>query len=352
MKANQKEQPKTMKEENKTISVPVKKVKNESHLLKLVSYGQVAPNTQLNVAFEVQGKLERGAIDMKPGTNFKKGQALYMVDNKTAYFSFQSRKAALGTMVVSMFPDIELDFPSELNKWYKFYNGLDVKSDALPDVPKPGSVKEDLFLVGRNFYIEYYNLVSLQYQLTKKYTFIAPFSGTVIETYAEPGSIANPGAQVAKIARTDNYEVKVPVAVEDLESYKGESTAYFIDPNGKKIGTGTIVRISDVINQQTQSADIYYSIKALEGETIYNGMFVNVSINKEDEQQAVILPRTAVQGNKVNVLDGNKIKSYDVTVILSIPDSVYVTGLSNDLMVILEQLGGIDLKAKYEGISR
>lgn len=351
LKSNQKVQSKTLKEENKSISVPVQEVNNKPHLVQLISYGQVAPNMNLSVAFEVQGKLEKGDLNMKPGTNFKAGQVLYRINHTDAWFNLEAKKAVISNKILALLPDIELDFPSEKSKWIKFINDLNPNQKDLPRIPKINSVKEEMFFIGRNFFAEYYSLEQLQFQL-QKYLFTAPFDGTVLEIFAEPGSIINPGVQIAKIAKTGDYEVKVPVAIEDLDLYEGENSADFTDPSGKHVGTGSILRISNVINQQTQSADVYYSIKPVEGEKIYNGMFVNVSINQESMKQTVVLPRTALMGTKVYVLMNDKIKSIEVNVVNSVPDSIYVTGLKNGQIVILEQLGIIDSKAKYIGESR
>jgi len=349
LKANQKVQSKTLKEESKTIHLAVKEVKNSNHLITLVSYGQVAPNTELMLSFEVQGKIERGDIELKPGSNFRTGQILYQLDYREAFHSYTARKSSFENIIIASLPDIELDFPSERDKWMRFLNGIS-QGSKLPKLPVSKG-KEKMFITSRNIISEYHNLMSLEVRM-EKYLYVAPFSGTVIETYAEVGSIANPGAQIAKIAKTGDYEVKVPVAIEDLEKYKSESSADFIDPDGVKIATGRILRISDVINQQTQSADVYYSIKALEGNQIYNGMFFNVSINQEVIKNTVILPRTAMVNGKVNILKDNKIEAVNVTHVSSIPDSIFVTGLKDGQLVILEQVGKIEDDVKYEGTAR
>ena len=95
LKGNQKTQSKTMKEENKTVHIPIKEVTNAPHHITLISYGQITPNIELNVAFEVQGKLEKGAIAVKPGTNFRKGQVLYRINNTEVSFSFEAKKASM-----------------------------------------------------------------------------------------------------------------------------------------------------------------------------------------------------------------------------------------------------------------
>ena len=247
-------------------------------------------------------------------------------------------------------PDIEMDFPSEKNKWLNFMNDLD-PNKMLPDLPQFSSQKERMFMTSRNVISEYYNLKSSEARMMK-YVYVAPFNGTVISVMAEPGSIVNPGSQIAKIAKTGDFEVKVPISIADLDLYSKKSSAEFTDASGKSIAKGKIIRISDVINQQTQSADVYYSISPVAQEKIYNGMFVNVAINMEAPRETMTLPRVAVKDGKVNILETPNIKSYGVTIVSSKPDSVYVTGLTNGQMVLMEQMGEIEKNTNYKGVVR
>lgn len=349
LKSNQKDQPKSIKKEDKIVNIPVKKVKNEAHAMNLVSYGQVSPNRELMIAFKIQGKLKHGEMVLKPGVKFSTGQILYELDNLDVFYTLAARKATLSNMIISALPDIELDFSSEEGKWKKFLSSIGPGSE-MPSLPAM-STREKMFMMSRNIVQEYYNVVSMEVRMGE-YLYAAPFSGTVLEVYSEPGSIVNPGVQIAKIARTGEYEVKVPISMEDLETYREKSTASFLDPSGKRVGTGKIIRVSDVVNQQTQSADVYYSIKAIDGEKIYNGMFLNVSIDKEATKKSIVLPRTAIKDGKVNRLIGNKIESVSVTVVGAIPDSVYVTGISDDSQIVIDRLGSIDKDAIYKGINR
>jgi hypothetical protein len=349
LKSNQKDQPKTFKEENKIVDVPVVSVKNDARTMTLVSYGQVSPNRELMVAFKIQGKLKKGALTMKPGVSFTKGQMLYELENLDAVYAFLARKAAFSNLLISAFPDIELDFPSELKKWQDFLVKLD--DPLLPILPFFKTKKEQMFFTSRNITPEFLNLVSQEIKM-EDYMYAAPFNGTVLDVYSEPGSIVNPGVQIAKIARTGEYEVKVPISMEDLDIYKDESSASFVDSDGTPLGTGKIIRVSNVVNQMTQSADVYYSIKPLEGKKVYNGMYVNVAINQQVTKETVVLPRTAIKDSKVNQLVNGKIEIIPVTILSSIQDSVYVSGIQDNAMIVINRLGSIDQEAVYKGVQR
>ena len=348
--ATKKESSKDIKEEDKTIFLPVRKVDNKEHIVQLNSHGQVTPYSEVMISSEVQGKLEMGKVTLKPGAKFRTGDILYRINNEEAFYSFVARRSSLANLVLNLLPDIELDFPTEKSKWKKFMNDLN-QAILLPDLPKIQSEKERMYVTGKSIVAEYYNIKSISARLDK-YVIVAPFSGTVIDVYMEPGSIANPGAQIVRIAKTGDYEVKVPISLDDLDFFKDKAKAKFLDAAGNIIGTGKIKRISNVVNQQTQSADVYYSINSEDKSLVYNGMYLNAVIDKKVTKSTMTLPRNAVKDSQVGTLVKNKIVMKQVMVIGSKPDSVYVTGLKKGEMVLLEMVDVIDPSVIYNGVAR
>lgn len=347
---NKKETANETKSEDNSIYVAVNEAKNQSRTSQLISYGQVASNTELIVAFEVQGKLMKGDIEMKPGTNFKKGQLLYQLDNSEAFYTLSASKSALANLVLSALPDLDLDFPTEKDKWYNFFKALH-PNKRLPELPVIKSDKEQMFVTSRNILTEYYNLKSAE-QRMDKFFYFAPFSGTVIEIYGEPGTIVNSGVQLAKIAKTDAFEVKVPISIEHLDKYKNKSVAKFTDASGKMVGSGKIIRISNIINQQTQSADVYFSVTPIKGERIYQGMYLNTVIEQEVTNEVVVLPRTAVQHKQIQELKDGKINPLEITIVDTKPDSVFISGIPNGKIIVLDYIETIEEGKEYKGVKR
>ncbi len=347
---NKKEYSKSIKEESKTVFLPIDTVQNSLHTITLSSYGQVSPITELMISFEVQGKLIEGKQRLKPGVKFSKGTILYKVDRQELALTIAARKTSLAGMVAQSMPEIAMDYPSEAKKWETFMFSLN-PNKLLPQLPEFSNSKERLFWTTRNMLTEYYNILSLENRM-EKYDYFAPFSGTVIEVYAEPGSIVNPGVQVAKIARTGEFELKVPVALEDLESYEAQKVATFTNSDGKLIGNGRILRVSDVVNQRTQSADVYYSVKPVDKSKVYNGMYLNVTIDRQVEKSIMPLPRTAVNNGIVYILKDNQVFAKEIDVVASIPDTIYVKGLSDGEQVVLEDFGKPSKDIKYIGRSK
>ena len=92
---NKKEDIKVSKGEETSQYIPVQIVDNISRSLVTNSYGQISPYTELDIAFEVQGRLEKGALEMKPGTTFKFNELLYKVNSEEMFYTLSARKAQL-----------------------------------------------------------------------------------------------------------------------------------------------------------------------------------------------------------------------------------------------------------------
>jgi membrane fusion protein (multidrug efflux system) len=350
IKSKKKEVEKPMKEAQTVIYLPIRTVQNKEKELEIISYGQVSMNAEIDVSVEVQGKLEPGAMYLKPGVRFSKGQVLFRVNNEEAFYTLSARKMQLANLVLGAMPDVELDFPSEKYKWSEFLGNIQAEK-RLPSLPVMKASKEKMFMTARGIIAEYYNIKSSESRM-EKYVYIAPFSGTVLETYAEPGSIANPGTRLARIAKMNDFEIKVPINLDNLEHYQKQGSVTFSNSDGLMIGTGTISRISDVINQQTQSVDVYYSIRPIGNQKIYSGLFLNVAINQKAISESITIPRMAITDGKVNLLKNGKIVSREIQVVGNKPDSLYISGLEDGEKVILEKVE-LNIQGKtFKGINR
>jgi membrane fusion protein (multidrug efflux system) len=332
--SNKKESQVEKKEIQHTLYVPTSVVQNATRKLQLVSYGQVAANTELVISFEVQGKLEKGDVLIKPGVQFKQGQKLYKINNLEAFYALNSRKSQLANILINALPDIELDYPTEKNKWMSFLDQLKPEN-KLPELPLIPENKERMFLTSRSILSEYYNLKSQESRL-EKYHYTAPFNGTVLEVFAEPGAIVNPGTQISKIAKTGDFEVKIPISIANINSFKKQANATFKDAHGETVGKGKMIRSSNVVNQRTQSIDVYYSINPAAGKIIYNGMFLTIAIKQSAAQLSAAIPRAAVKDGKVHVLKNNQMTWREVLVVGSKPDTLFVSGLKDNEQVVLE----------------
>lgn len=330
--------------------VGVQAVLNKVHTNKLTSYGQVVPNSQMDVTMKVQGFIERDMKAWKPGMRFKKNEILFKVERVDALYSIIARRSAFSTIITNILPDIKLDYSSEFEKWEKFLFSLDPLQE-LPPLPKAASNKEKLFLASRNVPTEYYNIKASENQLDN-YFYLAPFDGTFVNSFAEPGAMTTPGMRLATIAKTTDFEVKAPISMAQMELFKNATNVQFTDPKGGIIGTGKLVRTSEVINQQTQSIDAYFSLNPIQSQSIYQGMFLNLVLDIETMENSMVLPENAVVNAQVQLLKDSLITTKNISILHRKVDSVYVTGLKNGDLILLEPLTSIRDSIKYVGIAK
>ena len=62
-------------------------IENQERSLTISSYGQIVPFTELDIAFEISGRLQRGDLLMKPGTRFAKNDLLYKVSSEEMFYN-------------------------------------------------------------------------------------------------------------------------------------------------------------------------------------------------------------------------------------------------------------------------
>lgn len=337
-------------ETTKSTVVPVLVAKNQNAQTHFEAYGQVTPYTQINVVFEVQGKLLMGDKKLKPGHRFKKGSILYRVDQSEELYSIYARRSSFNAMIVNLLPDIELDFPKEVQKWKKFVNQIDDKQN-LPELPNFNTDKEKRFMNSRNVSTEYYSIKSAETRLSK-YVYRAPFDGTVVETFAEEGSYVSPATAIASIVKTGDYEVKVPIKKEELSHFTNASHLFFIAPNQDTIGTGKIIRSSNVVNQQTQSLDVYLSITPFSGKEVYQGDFLNLTCTEVLTTPTVTLPYTAIDNRVIQYYKDSSIHEMQITQLGHKGDSILVAGIPEATKVLSAIVSNPSKDTKYEAVEK
>ncbi len=345
-----KEEKKDARDISNVVYVPVLEVENKLRNFYLESYGQLSAGQTLDIAFEVSGKLKEGSLRLRPGVRFTKGQLLFEVDAEEARYALSARKSAFITLLVQVMPDVKMDFPDEFGAWDNYLSSIDINK-PLQNLPAVSSRKLNLLLNQRNIFAEFNNIKSQELRL-EKHKYYAPFSGTVTDVFLEPGSIINPGVRIASALRTGDYELKIPIRMDDLALYKLKGKVDVYDAAGKKVGTASMVRVSDVVNKMTQSLDAFFSISPAPGVILYNGMYVHIKLNKESYEEVMALPYLAVKNNTVRIVRDSTIVQVPIEIVASFPDTLLVRGLDKKMQVLLNSSEFVADSAKVVGIPK
>ena len=346
--ANKKEDVKEKKGAETSKYISVRTIKNQERSLKISSYGQIVPFTELDIAFEISGRLQGGDLSMKPGTKFRKDDLLYKVGSEEMFYNLNARKEQLSRLVISILPDISIDFNEDYDKWSYFLKEIK-PSGLLPNLPKFSSDKEALFISSKGIYAEYWTIKGMEERISK-YIYLAPFNGAVSEIYTEPGAIINPGGRIAKVFNQEKMEVRLPISIDFIDKFQKTGRVTFYDANGQEVAQGKLLRASSEINENTQSVDTYYSIIPKRGVTLLSGQYVTASIDNLISESVAVVPASAVKENEVYLLDKNELKIRSVRVISQKQDSIFVEGLKNTDTLVVEYITPSKTIKKYIGI--
>lgn len=339
------------KEEDKTVefvqTLEAVRVLNYEEQFEVSGFGTVSSYNAVDVSCEVQGKLEAN-IQLKPGVRFKKGQLLFKVNDREARYSIRARKSSFINLLANILPDIRVDFPSEYDKWNDYINGIKL-NESLPTLPSWKSDKEKVFLSSRNILSEYFSIKSQEEQLMK-FSVYAPFSGVITEVFTPDFSVVNPGAKIIRIVETGNNEVAVPIPSAQISKVEIGTDCEIFSTDGTRKGTGKVVRISEVINRNTQSVDVFVKPVALDGMKFLEGEYVEVRISKSGEFSGIRIPESAVSDQKVFIYSkaDSTLSRQDVQVMNRNEKGVFVSGLKDNQIVITQEVRGVTDSTRYK----
>lgn len=267
-----------MKEEPKKKEIPVAKkyVKTQKVVYSdvptfVIAHGRVQTSENLDLIAEKQGRMYQGSMRLKEGQRFKKGALLFKIDDKEARLNLQSQKSNFLKDLAATLPDFKVDFPNSYQKWNAYFESIDLDKN-LPVLPELSSSKEKTYLATKNIFSSFYTIKSSEEALTK-YHLYAPFNGIISEVFLQSGSYVGPGSKIAKIHRTDSYEIKVAVETSDINwIQKGMQVQLGIE-NSNERWLGKVVRIGELVNENTQSIDVFIALNKNE-KGIYHGKSV------------------------------------------------------------------------------
>ncbi|MEP0984159.1 HlyD family efflux transporter periplasmic adaptor subunit [Ekhidna sp.] len=336
--ATLKDEPQIRKPPQAKKYVTTKAVKYNDLKTDVITFGRVENAQVLDLISEVSGRMSQGNVRLKEGESFKKGQLIYKIDDEEAELTLKSQKSNFLRDLAGILPDLKIDFNVNYDKWQAYFDGLNINK-PFPELPETKTTKEKTFLATKGIYSAYYSIKSAEVRL-EKHKYYAPFSGSIMEVAIQSGSFVNPGTRIGKILRSGIYEMKAAVETRDIAWIQVGSPVEIFSKESQQYWKGEVTRISDYVNQNTQSVDVFVSIFP-NGQKIYDGQFFQASIPARTVKNGMIMPRNAIyNGNEVFVLQDSLLKKRSINVIrLSEEDAIF-NGLNQGEQLVVEPLLG------------
>jgi len=265
--------------------------------------GRVASLENVVLSAEVSGKILPGAVPLKEGQSFKKGDVL---------------------IHISALPDLKIDYPDQYEKWSTFFNNIDISS-IMPELPEIESEKERVFVASKNILTQYYTIKVQEVKYTR-YTLSAPFNGSYKTVSSEVGSVASMNMKIATLIQTDEMEVIVPVLPEELD-WITKGMEVELKRNNGRIVKGSVSRIAGFIDPGSQSVNVYVSVKNSRSSQLLEGEYVEAEFTSAASVAGMLLPREALMNeNRIYVLEDGKIEERQVSVVERLEDSYIIEG--------------------------
>ncbi len=299
--------------------------------------GRAVSGSEVSLVAEASGKIESGTVTLRKGARFKQGQLIVEIYKDEVELALKARKSNFLTTMISLLPDLKVDYPESLETYENFFRQIDIEKD-LPELPEGNNDKLRIFLASRGVYSDYLGIQQDEKKL-KRHTLYAPFSGTFSQVNYEVGAYVNTGAQIAKMIRTDNIEVEVPVPNADSKWIKvGDKVRVFDNKNGNE-KEGHVVRKSNFIEPTTQSRSIFVQVTSTPDDELLTGELKVVEFPGQVINAAMEIPRNAVfNSNVVYVVLEGKLKKREINIIKVDETSLIFNGLELGEKIVVEPL--------------
>lgn len=315
--------------------VQVIEAKNDSTQVFIEGQGRIATARKVDASAEVQGALLQGGRPLKPGVSFNQGEVLFSVRDAEVRLALQARKSSYLNILANALPDLKLDFSDNFEAWKSFFNEIDI-AKPMPVIPQPKTSKEKTFIASKNLFGEYYNIKADEERL-RKYSFVAPFSGSITEVFIEPGSIVNPGSRICTIIESNDLEVEIPIDAKNIGWLKAGAEVDLFPTSGPGRFSGKVARIGDYINAASQSVPVYISINKNKDDLLYNGMYLTARIYGGIVINSIEIPRRAVfSENKYYIVKDSSLKKMELKIEFVTKNTVIASGIPERSFVVIE----------------
>jgi membrane fusion protein (multidrug efflux system) len=299
--------------------------------------GRLASVAEIDIVSEASGKIEPGAVALKKGASFSKGDVLFVIYPDEAVLTLKARKSQYQNTLASILPDLVIDFPDHEKGFYEFFSSIQVDK-PLPDLPEISDDKLKIFLASRNVISEYYRIQSDELQLNRRKV-KAPFNGTYKEVYMEIGAYTNMGGRVARAIRTDEMELEVPLDRTDASWINLGDPVSVHSENRGLTWEGKVIRKSQYVDENTQSQEIFVYIPYNRQQPLLAGEYLDATFPVRPINNVMEIPRNSVfNTNEVFIVREGRLAKRQINVVKVNERTLIFNGLAKGDSVVVQQL--------------
>ena len=269
------------------------------------SQGIIEPESELNLLSELTSRVEWVSSKMEPGSSFKTGDTLLLLDKRDYELALISAESQVLNARVNLERE-EAESDLAKKEWKRV--GAGSGSDLALRKPQMAQAKATYAAAGASLEQAKRNL--------SRTVFLAPFDGRVRNSRIELGTTVFPGTLIGNIYATNAYEIRLPIADQDV-LFSG------LEFNGQKIEDrkrldvtiiqgdnqwpAKVIRTEAEIDPITRMMAVVAKIENINSQMYSTplavGQFVQAEISGIELDKISILPRSSVRNETVWVVD-------------------------------------------------
>lgn len=314
--------------------------------------GRLRARDRVEIFSEVSGTYRGGQKPFKEGVYFREGEVLLNMSDQEFDMNLRAQKSALMNQITLMLPDMKSDYPVSFGTWIAYLDSIDL-GQPLPALPLPQTDQEKYYLTAKNIQNLFYSIRSQEARMSK-YRIYAPFSGKVSQSNITEGTLVRAGQKLGEFFNPYAYEMEAAVSLTDLPYIRSGSPVTLRSEDIAGSWTGKVLRISDVIDPQTQTIRVFIAVS---GSSLKEGMYLTGTvIGKElndvlginrgllmDDNSIFIAEQTSA-GTDSTMAEG-LLKKITVEPVQFSDTEVMIKGVSNGTKVINQSV-----PAGYDGM--
>ncbi len=311
-------------------------VYNKTIQLKINSTGSVVAKNKIEIYSEVQGVLRIPKRDFKAGSSYAKNDILLSINTEEHLSNLQASKSNFHNALLSIMPDIKVDFPSEYEKWQSYLSFFDVNK-TLQELPLTSSDQEKFYVTRKNLYTLFYTVRNLEIRLSK-YTIRAPYNGVLTEALVTPGTLIRQGQKLGEFINAHTYELELAINGSLIDLIKIGNSVTLNNIEQTKTWHGKVIRINGKIDQATQTIRVFIEIKSND---LREGMYLEADLIAKSVENAFEVDRKLlVDNNKLFAIEDTILYLVNITPVFYNDNTVIVTGLDNGITLISKPIQG------------
>jgi multidrug efflux pump subunit AcrA (membrane-fusion protein) len=314
---------------------------------KLISYDQIFSSVEapgrlvasktVEIISEASGKILPGAVNLKKGQGFKKGELLCKIYDEEQVLSIMASKSRFLNSLANALPDIKFDYPDKYESVLSFFQSIEIEK-PLPELPEIKDKSLRIFLASRDILNQYYTIQVAEERL-RKYSIYTPFNGSIMDVYLQAGGIANIGTRIAKVIETDLLELEVPVDLHDLPWITIDNEVEVLNEDRTHTWNGKIARISEFIDPTTQSASVFVEVKNTASNPVYAGMYMIARFEGKPVPNSMEIPRQAVfNQDEIFIVVDSSLRKRKINIRKVNPNTLIFNGLEENTEIVVEPL--------------